>query len=263
MKFIAEFFLTILAIPVFIILVLSINIRFQFLSSKFWIDTLEKGNVYTKISGVISDNLESKVVAGGGGKSDVVLLTNMISPLNVSDFARNNIQSVISFANGKENELSVYVPSFNLSGTPNPLEKISFMQFAKDYNISGVTQKDLDTLSKFGLWSKLLFGASVFLAVLILALLYLLAPHGKHLGGMGTALVISAVVTEGGYFLLNYFSRLLTDNFTHSSNIANAFGAVIAPPVIAETVKVWAAAAILMFVLGILLFFVKKPAKTN
>lgn len=263
MKFIAKFLLTAIAVPVFIILVLSINIRFQFLSSKFWTDTLEKGNVYAKISSVISDNLESKVIAEGGGKSDVAVLTNLISPLNVKDFAQNNIQSVISYANGREPELAIYTPSLKPSDKPVPLEKVSFAQFAKDYNVSGVTQKDLEVLAKFGFWSWLLFGASIVLIILISVFLYLLAPHGKHLGGMGTVFVLSSVVMAGCYFFLNYAAGLLTDNFAGSSNIATAFGAVIAPPVIGEIIKVWALFSVLTFVLGILLFFVKKPAKTN
>src|SRR5574340_181787 len=110
MKFIAKFLLTIIAIPVFIILVLSVNIRFQFLSSKFWTNTLEKGNVYSKISSVISENLESKVVAEGGGKNDAAILTSLVSPLNIKDFAQSNIQSIIDYANGKESEFGLYVP---------------------------------------------------------------------------------------------------------------------------------------------------------
>lgn len=263
MKFIVRFLLTAVSIPVFIILILSINIRFQFLMPGFWMNTLERANVYSKISSVISESLESKVSAEGGRKSDVAVLTSIISPLNVKDFTEKNFQSILYFANGKTSEVNVYIPVIESSENSATLEKISFMQFVKDYNIQGITQEDLNIISKFGLWSWLLLAASTFLIALIFFLMYQITPFGKHLGGMGTIVILPGIFMIGFYLLLNYFAKLLSGNYVSSSNIGTALGAVVAPPIIGEIIKIWLAGGILMIVLGILLFFVKKPAKNN
>jgi len=263
MKFTAKFLLTVISIPVFILLMLSINIRFQFMSSKFWIDTFAKGNVYSKISTVITSKLESKVSDEGGVKSDITVLTDIISPLNVKSFFEENIRSILSYANGKAIVIEVYAPPLAPTSKDITLEKMSLSDFLSEYNISGLNQNTLQEIAKFGIWSWLFFSASLAVFLLIMTFMYLLATPGSHLGGMGVVLILSGALAVAFYFVLNYSAVLLVNNFTGSANIGTAMGVIAAPPVILEAVRIWGITGVLALLTGIVLFFLKKPAKTN
>ncbi len=263
MKFIAKFLLTVIAVPILVLLVLSINIRFQLLSPEFWTTTLEKGGVYSKISTVIAGRLESRVVAEGGTERDVSILTNIISPLNVKDFLEKNIQSVLVYANGKIPQLEVFVPPLQLNGMGSSLVKTNFFDFLREYNISGINQEDVEIVSRFGLWSWLLFGLTIFLSALILCLKYLLITPGKHLGGVGTTFILSGLLITGLFFVIDYENRFLTNNFVESTNVGTSLAAVIAPPILGEIAEIWIIAGVILSMLGVVLFFLKKPAKNK
>lgn len=263
MKFIAKFLLTVISVLVFILLMLSINIRFQFMSSKFWTDTFAKGNVYSKISTVITSELESKVSDEGGKESDITILTDIISPLNVKAFFEENLRSILSYADGKTTVIEVYAPPLVPTSKEITLEKMSLSDFLSEYNISGFDQNTLQQIAKFGIRSWLLFGASLAVFLLIMAFMYLLAAPGSRLGGMGLVLILSGALAAAFYFVLNYSAALLVNNFTGSANIGTAMGVVAAPPVILEAGRIWGIGGVLALTAGIVLFFIKKPAKTN
>jgi hypothetical protein len=263
--------LVILSVPVFILSVLSINIKSQFLSAGFWINTFEKANVYSQISTSVSDRLADKVVAGGGKISDITALSNLISPYNIKVFFEKNVKSILLFANGKSSEIIVFtpLPTKNIPvGTKTDefskfSEKMTLDDFLKNLNITGVTKEDFQIISKFGVWSWILIGTSFALLLLVLVLTYALIDAGRHLTAMGIEFALSGILILSSYFLAGFIGKYLTENFVKSANIGTSLAAIAAPPVIANVAQVWVWFALSSILLGVLLFFVKKPAKNS
>lgn len=263
MKFIAKFILTAIAVPVFILIVLFSNVRFQILSPEFWKINLEKANVYSKISNIITGKLEANVIKGGSSRNDVAVLTDAITPLKIREFSEKNIESLLAFADGGSTEAYLYIPSVDVENFGSTLEKTSLKKFTSDYNISGIGNDDLVTVSRLGTRSKLGLLASGLLAVVILWLLYFLAPAGKKLGGMGTAILIPGIILTVLNRVAVYFLNFISQNYTGTSNLGTALGITILPPIASEIIKIWLFSGIFLTTAGILLFFVKKTAKTN
>ena len=266
MKFVARALLIIVAFPIFILSVFSINIRFQFLSSGFWINTFEKGNIYSQISENVENRLISRVIAEGGGKSDVTLLSNLISPESLKDFFEKNIKNILLYANGKSAEIMVFTPvplgkipeGFDLNNLEDFSEEIPLTDFLKGFDISGIRESDIQAISNFGTWAWVLTAGSFSLLVLVLVLAYLATNPGKHLTTPGIALVLPGIFMLTAYFAGSFAGRVLTDDFRQSANIGTSLAAIIAPPVIQNVTQIWIWFGASALILGILLFFLKK-----
>lgn len=271
MKFVAKFVLLILMIPVFFIFVLSINLRFQILSSDFWMNTFAKGNVYSQISDVIDKNMISKVEAGGGRDTDVTVLSNFVSPLNLKEFFEKNITSFLLYANGKADGIIVFAPLSlrnmqnisSLDKTDDLFGQMTLSEFMNEFNIFGVMKKDIQGVSRYGIWSWICISASLLLLILILILEYRLTDKGRHLTILGVSMVLCGSILLGASLAGNMVASILVRESVVSSSVGKLLTAIIAPPIIREVILVWVMVAFLSIVLGILLFFLKKPGITE
>jgi hypothetical protein len=266
MKIIARVLLIILAFPIFVLCALSINVRFQFLSPVFWTSTFEKGTVYSRISESMKSRLIQNVVAEGGKESDVASLSNLISANGLKVFAEENITSILAYANGKSPEVIVYVPAatkdFSEVSTQGSLQdllqKMPLSDFLKDFNISGINPSDLILISKFGMFSWLLFAVSLVLLFLLLLAAYGVTDSGKRLVTPGIVLLLPGLLVLAASFAADFASDVLNINFAASSNIGASLVAIIAPPVIRGMAIFWLWFGALSVLLGISLFFIKK-----
>ncbi|KKR89523.1 MAG: hypothetical protein UU39_C0033G0004 [Candidatus Woesebacteria bacterium GW2011_GWD1_41_12] len=267
MKLIAKILLVLISIPVILMCLLSINIRLQFLSSGFWISAFEKGDVYIKTSSVIENKLITRVVAEGGKESDVTVLSGLISPSSLKYFFENNIDSLLLFANGKSLEMMVYVPltlSDALEGNDyynleNFSEKMTMTEFLEKFNVIGVNASDLQMISRLGIWSWAFVAVSFILLVIIIFLMYRLTQAGKRLVAPAVPLILSAILIIGASYAGKFGGRVLAEGFTGSPNIGTSLAAIITPPVIRDVAKIWIIFGASLFILGVLLLFIKKP----
>jgi hypothetical protein len=258
MKILAKILLVLVSIPVFFLCILSINVRFQLLSSRFWINTFEKNAVYSQISAEIGTRLTSKVVAGGGEESDITVLSALVSTDNLKYFFEKNIQSFISYANGKSSEITIFIPFSSELGDFS--EEISLMDFLDEFNIAVVSESDIQMISKYGFFSWMAFVALLTLLVLIFVLLYLLTDSGKSLVSQGMAFILFGTTLTMAFFIGQFAGEVISRDFTGSSNIGTSLMAIITPPIIQNLIRTWIWIGILLFIFGILLFFIKKPA---
>jgi hypothetical protein len=267
MKIITRVLLIILAFPIFVLCVLSINVKFQFLSTRFWTNTFERGTVYSRVSESMKNRLVQNVVAEGGKESDVTSLSNLISASSMKVFAEENIASILAYANGKLPEILVYVPAApkDLSGVStlgslqDLLQKMTLSDFLKEYNISGIDPSGLELISRFGTLSWLLFGVSFTLIVLLLFFAYGITKSGKRLVIPGLALLLPGLLVLAASFAADFASDVLSMNFATSGNIGTSLAAIIVPPVIRSISQLWLWFGVSSILLGILLFFVEKP----
>jgi hypothetical protein len=267
-KFIAKVLLVILTIPIFIVLVLSVNIRFQFMSPVFWLGSFEKADVYSQISANIKSRLDSKVVADGGSISDIEVLSNLVSAASLKTFVEDNISSILTYANGHSKEIIVSMPlptktlpvNLDFQEVGSLTEKLTLTEFVKEYNISGFNESDIARISKFGIWSWELLVLSFAVFVLVFVLMYLLVDSKKRMVVPGIALAISGLVAMAIYFMGELTSSTLSVDFVGTTNLGSALLAILAPPLIQNTIHIWIWFGISSIVLGISLIFIKKPA---
>jgi hypothetical protein len=76
----------------------------------------------------------------------------------------------------------------------------------------------------------------------------------------GIALAISGLVAMAIYFMGELTSSTLSVDFVGTTNLGSALLAILAPPLIQNTIHIWIWFGISSIVLGISLIFIKKPA---
>lgn len=271
MKFIGKSLLIILSIPVFLLFVLSLNFRFQFLSTDFWIDALARANVYSQISDILDGRMLSKVIEGGGQETDVTVLSDLISPLNLKEFSEKNIANFLLYANGISDEATVFVPlslrnaqnASNLDNLDSLSGQMTLTEFTDEFSISGINQKDIRAVSKLGMWSWIFLSLSLAVLILILVLEYLLIDNAKRLTILGVSFAVPGICLLGAFFAGKTASNFLVNGSSSGSNFGVLLATVIFPPIIHEVVLIWFSAALIFISLGILLFFLKKPGITK
>lgn len=261
MKILANILLAIIPIPLLILLVLSVNIRFQFLEYDFWINTFKKGNVYQKVSDKIRDNLELNAIKSGGTANDVIDLSSLVSADNVENFFEDNVQNFLLYANGKSPEIMVSFPfTNNLWKTSS---KIELKDLLEEFNIEMVSQNDIQALSRFGtISSALTFGLSLLLILNIL-LMYVFTKSGKHLISLGVSFTFSGIMTIACFIAGKFAVEVISRDFSDNINIGKSLSVIIATPVIDNLVQAWLWFGIFFLVTGMILFFLKKPANNQ
>jgi hypothetical protein len=136
---------------------------------------------------------------------------------------------------------------------------MSLTDFLKEFNISGISASQIQSVSRLGLGSWIFLVSTVLLMFLLLYLLYLLVKGGKRLIAPGLALVISGTTA----FLIRGVIVVIEADWvkalTISANTGNLFIGIIVPPVIQGVLKIWLSFAAGVIVLGVILFFIKKP----
>jgi hypothetical protein len=265
MKFIAKLILTIIFIPVFLIFIFAVNLRFQFLLPSFWQNTFNANGTYSKLSVSISKNLISQTVASGGNAGDVKILTDLISADNLKDIIDRNINNFLQYANGKAAEIIVYLPVSKIPAAllsenfGNVSEQMSLTDFLKEFNISGISAAQIQFVSYLGIGSWIFLIVSTLLTVLLLYILYRSEEPGVRLIAPGTALVISGVIALLAGSIGTIVRTSWSEQLAGSSNIGDSFLGIIVPPVIQGVLGVWFSFAIAAVILGVILFFMKRP----
>lgn len=264
MKFFVRTILVIIYIPIFLIFLFAVNLRFQLLTPSFWDKTFSSGDTYSKLSESINKNLESQTIAEGGRASDVKILTDLITPENVKDAISRNINNVLQYANGKTKELTVYIPVNKIPETllSKNLNKVktemSLTALLKEFNVSGISASQIQLISRVGSVSWLVFITTSLLMVLLFYLLYISVGFGKRLVAPGMALIISGIVAlfvvgAGTVIQINWAKDL-----AGSPNMGDSIIRMVVPPIIQSVLRVWLYSAVVVLILGFALVFVKK-----
>lgn len=268
MKLLGKILLTIIFVLTFLVFVLSINIRYQLLSSNFWIDAFRRDDIYFQMSQIISNKFTKKVIDSGGSKSDVTVLANLVSPSTIGSFFEENVKSILAYANNTSSEIIVYVPfSFNglngdsdLQNVENNFEKMRLQDFVGNFNIKEIKESDIKMIPKIGLYSWILMFCAFTFLLFIFTLIYLLVEAGKRLTALGTPLVLSGMLILSISYICNYVGKIITEGFAQSENIATSLAAIAILPVIHGVSAIWVWFGVSFIGLGVLLFFIKKPA---
>jgi len=265
MKFVFKFILTTLFIPLFLLFLAGITVRFQFLEASFWENAFSTNDTYSKLSVSVSRSLESKTIAEGGKSSDIKILTDLISPENLKDVIDKNIINILQYADGRADEFNVYVP---VSKIPKSLlsksfdkvtEQMSLVALLKEFNVSGVSVAQIQTISHIGFGSWVFLTIATLLLFLLLYLLFLCTNRGKRLIAPGLALIISGIsvllVTALGIIIQISWTKDLVG----SSNLGDSLIGAVVPPIIQDVLRMWLSFAVVAIILGVALLFLIRP----
>ena len=267
MKFLARLILIFIFIPVFIIFLFTVNLRFQLLTPSFWDKTFSSGDTFSALSTSINKNLETQTIAEGGRASDVEIFTGLITSENLKETFSKNINNVLRYANGKADDLIVYIP---VNKIPQSLLSIGFSKIKTEmsltallteFNMPGVSASQIQLVSKVGLFSWLAFIITSSLIFILLFLLYISVSSGKRLVAPGIALIISGTIALLAVGAGTVMRINMEKDFAERINLGDSITGIISPPIIQAVLSLWLYFAATAIILGFVLFFVKKPAK--
>ncbi len=258
MKFTAKLVLILLFIPLFLVGILAISVKFQVLQPDFWQTTFRANDVYTKLAVALKNTAETQTVKEGGSLQEARVLTNLITSSNLQDFIEKNLENILDFANGKVKEAIVYIPINKLPGglLPKNLGKISenmpLATLLAEFNVHGIQKAQIDSLSQVGLWSTRFLIADLVLIGLILAGLIFLVDEGNRFVAPGIAFLIS------GLLILAVSLFVWVKGSEPSQVLLSTF----APYVLGKILRLWMWAGVTAVILGLILLFVKKPSRS-
>lgn len=239
MKVFTKLILIILFILLSLVTILVATIKFQFLDTNFWKSTFKSNNVYVNLSVVIKTAVGNQTEKGGGKKSDLKVLTDVITPEILEDVVSRNLDNILNFANGKRKELLVYIPKvidFNS-------EELPLTALLSKFNIAVGKDLPLSQIVYLGLFTNYLFFGLLIICSIFIILLY-------KIKALGWGLIFS-----GGFILLLSLAGFLVKDILFNQIILTTF----MPYILQEVLKIWTIVGIIMLILGTILFFVKKP----
>ncbi len=260
--------MVILFLVFFVVAMLSATVKFGLLNDSFWKTSFAKNNVYAALSEALKNSLTNQVGKEGGNKTDVSILTDLITEDNTKDFVNNNLTNFIDYLNGKSQELIVYIP---LNRAPKGLlpkniaalnNELTIKQLAEKFNVTGLDHLSLQNLSTIGVVVSYTFiGSLVLLAILIIFLIWIV-ESGKRFTAVGLAIILCGLLTLILAQFVAYLIVYISQNFA-GADIARIIVAVSAPPLLAEMVNWWTYLGVVLIVAGALAVLVKKPGNEN
>lgn len=264
MRFLGKFILIVLFVPLFLLAILTITVKFQLLRPDFWQTTFRANDVYTKLSVAFKNIAETQTVKEGGSLSDARVLTNLITPANLQDFLEKNFKSILDFVNGKVKEAAIYIPIRILpSGfIPKNFGKISentpLTVLLSEFNVQGIQKAQIDALSHVGLWSTYLLTLDVAIVALISLGLFLLVEKGKRFVAPGLAFILAGFITLAVTLLGFVIRGSMLSDWVKSKEPVQIILSPFAPYVLGEILKVWLYIGSFAILIGIVLLFLRR-----
>lgn len=268
MRFAAAFLLVIFFVVLCMVALLAGAVKFQLLDIRFWQETFTKHNVYQDLASKTKDSLESQIGKEGGSRRDAKVLTDLITPENVKDFVDKNLQNVLGFANGNKTQVIVYLPvdklpknilPWNLSEVKN---EMALTDLLTKLNYQNYNNLDLKSLGQAGKISTFVFIGSLALIVLFLIFLVLLVESGGRFVAPAVAILLSGLFIISAAKVVESLKSLQGATQDNSSFVYVLAGIVL--PALADGLaRVWLMVGAGLVILGLVLFFIKKPRYNN
>jgi hypothetical protein len=255
MKIIIKIILTILFIFFSLTFAISLTLKFQILDSNFWKKTFDDNGTYSQLSTVIKNNLNNQVAAGGGIKSDTAPLTSLVTPENVKDVVENNIDNLLGFINGSKKDIFVYLPIDKipvefLPVTKNKISKETKLQdVLNEFNIQGVSAIQIEQIKTIGMVVNVTLILSI---IVMIGILYALNFSGLTLFFGGLFVGVGAIIVV-------FLENAITLGLSGEQNMVVVILRIVSPPVLQKIYNLWLSESLVMIVVGVLLFFIKKP----
>jgi hypothetical protein len=266
MKNLLKTILVIIFIPAFTITVIAALVKFQLLSPKFWKNSLSEHHAYKDLSQTIKTLAESSTVKGGGNPRDIKILTDVMTPELIQDFTERNITNILDYANGKRPDLVAYIPLDKIPKSLAPKsvglnqEELPFASLLSKFNI-GQNSIPFTQIAYFGRSVNYILIFSSVISLLIAIVLFALTDSGKHFFSIGIMFLLSGALVILLNRVLSWINVSMTKNTIPDPNFGTAMLKIIGPVILSEFLKPWSIIGAILVGIGIVIFFLKKPAQ--
>ena len=268
MKFFVKLLLVILFVPVSLVVILSSTIKFQFLNPNFWKNDFKNNNVYTDLSKVLKTYAENQTVKGGGKTIDLKVITDVITPNLIEDFIVHNIDNILGFVNGTKKELLAYIPINKIPKEFAPksvglnTEELPLTSLLSKFNID-VSAIPISQIAYFGTSVNYLLIGSMSILIILLVLMFLLTKSGDRFIAIGLSFVLTGIAVLSSVKILNLIALSINKNYINVIRLDEMILAILTPSILGEISKTWSWITMALLVVGIALFFLKKPLVKN
>lgn len=264
MRTVGSILLMVLFVPLLLLGVLSLTVKFQLLNSNFWLSTFEKNDVYSRVANEVKTSAEDQVKKEGGSLNDAKVLTDLISPTNLKDIVSKNLTYTLDYMNGKTSRFNAYIP---ISMMPRDLlpasiagrsDTVPVETLLSEYNVRGIGKNQIWILGTVGLWVTRLIIVDLAIVIILLLSLFFLTEKGKKFWSIGTALILTGlIVLFASGFLEVIRSSMITDWPVSNEPSQHILGTFL-PFLLQNILNIWFGIGGLLVIGGIALFFVKR-----
>lgn len=265
MRIIAQVFLVFSFICIFFVGLISATLKFEILNGNFWQKTFEKQTVYQDLASVFKDSFEEQVSKEGGSVGDVKVISSLMTEENTRDIVDKNIRNILGFVNGEKNRIDIYLPLDKIPSDflPQNVTKlgneIPLTQLLIKLNFQDLQNIRLERFSRLGETNSYILIGTFCLFSVVSILIFFLTRSGSRFIVPAMAFIISSGITFLLAILFSDTIRILSDDLITRSSVAAVAIAIVLPPVTFEIVNTWKVISLVFLLMGVILFFVKKP----
>lgn len=261
MKFFLKLPGALLASVILIVVVIAGITKFLFLNPVFWMNTFENASVYPNLSTHLKAMFEGNTLREGGKLKDAEIVTGVITPENIKHTFDENIVNVLEYANGRADDLIVYIPFGKVPPGLFPSnikldEESTLSELLTNLNV----RQDIpyENISMTGQYANYILILGITLFILISFLLYYMTDKGKRLLFNGFIFILPGILI----LALSGFGFVIKPNMSRdllvSSDAGDRILGTVLPPVIGEVSSALLITGAIFFFVGIILMFVRK-----
>ena len=271
MKSFGKILVFLVSIPLALVLILALTIRFQFLREGFYFQAFEKHMVYERLEEEVKslagdefiqdlsreENLTPSEVAQT--KRDFSIIAESLTGTLIKEVIEKNISLVLSFVRGEVNELSFHLPlqevklpsgflpsGFGFQGEV-PAEAL-FSNFGAPGLLSDYSLRIKNAAAILSL--------SIVVLILFFAFFFYLLKERLF----GYLLIATSILTAVSATFVRFAALGMQKDLSASTMVGDRIIAIIYPTLFLETSIVWFILAIGLFVGGALFVIVKRNA---
>lgn len=93
MKFVINFFLILIFVPLFLATTLSWSIKYQILDFSFWQNNLNSNGVYSNLAQSVNKVSQLKLAGGTKDDGSMKVFAKLATPENLKDLIENNLKN--------------------------------------------------------------------------------------------------------------------------------------------------------------------------
>lgn len=257
MRTLGKIILIFLFIPLFLSFLLATSAKFQFLNFDFWNGVLNRPGFYEQLVSNLRKAAEQQLSQEGASQG--LDLSRFITKENAKSVFEENLKNFLDFANGKEKKLFVTIPK----GLPIASGRVAIDELTTISPGMGsmIDPFTLIQISRTGLYATSSWIVNMVFLVAILFLLFALTEAGKRFIALGMALIFGGIFSFAAIGALTVIRVNWTKDLATSAIPGDALLGIVAPPILEDMTKLWMYIAAGAIILGIVLFFFKKPGK--
>lgn len=265
MKSFISWILVILSVPIFLIVLTSVTVKFQLLDFNFWQKTFDKHDIYQNLSTAVKNSLEFQIGKQGAKISDIGIITDLITPTNTKEFVDKNLQNVLSYANGDSKQINVYLPVDKLPAnmlTKSLLginQQMTLQELLSKFSFQNYQDLNLQNITHLGLYAFDAFLVAALLLLIIFVYLIVLTDHGKRFTSLSASFLVSGALILILSKILDSLSIEISTNLLATTSVLKVVVGTIAPGVTKEITSIWQMIGIILMILSVGLFFLRKP----